>query len=363
MPLPYAIPALPPPDIDFESRAILKALNRARPALAELKGLARSVPNPGILIDTLSLQEAKASSEIENYVTTQDQVFQISPKRRAFEDPNQKEVARYRDALLCGFEGLQRQEGLLTNNTIIDMFQILKGTTGGFRPGLGTALRNEVTGETVYVPPQSQIEIQAHMAALEAYINAPVTNELDPLVQMAIIHHQFESIHPFPDGNGRLGRILNVLYLVQQGLLDTPILYLSRYITKNKAQYYGLLQSTRDASTWEDWVLFILDAVEQVAIETMRLVVGIRDSMANYKALLRDSFRKMYSQDLLNNLFRHPYTRIEYVMDDLKVSRQTASSYLNKLTKAGFLERLERGKDVYFVNVPLVDLFMDAFEE
>lgn len=354
---------MPPRGVDFETRSILKALTRAEPALAELKGLARSVPNQGILIDTLALQEAKASSEVENYVTTQDQVFQISPRRQVFDDPNQKEVARYRDALFCGFEGLSAQNGLLTNNTIVAMFQVLKGTTGDFRPGPGTTLRNDATGETVYVPPQSNVEIREGMAALETFINQGQSAEIDPLVRMAIIHHQFESIHPFPDGNGRIGRILNVLFLVQQGLLDTPILYLSRYVTKNKTQYYSLLQSTRDEGTWEDWVLFMLDAVERVSLETMQLVIGIRDTMADYKTRLRTELPKVYSQDLLNNLFRHPYTRIEYVVDDLGVSRPTASRYLKLLTEAAFVERLERGNDVYFVNRPLIGLFMEAFAD
>lgn len=362
MPLSYKIPDLPPATNQIESVAVLKALVGAHRALAEMKGHARSIPNPGILIDTLALQEAKASSEIENIVTTQDQIFQISPTARAFENANQKEVARYRDALKCGFDGLHRQQGILSNNTLIAMFQILKGTTSGFRQTPGTELLNERTGQTVYVPPQSQIEIRNHMSALESFINAPDEDGIDPLVRMALIHHQFESIHPFPDGNGRIGRIINVLYLVQKGLLDAPILYLSRYITQNKDSYYNLLQSTRDTGDWEPWLLYMIRGVEVISLDTIQLISGIRELMADYKSRIRETHR-FYSQDLLNNLFRHPYTRIEYVMADLGVSRPTASRYLEELRKSGILDRIESGRDVYFVNTPLVAMFLAGFGE
>ncbi len=358
----YQIPDLPlNPDL-LETRAVLKALVAAHTALAELKGHARSIPNQGILIDTLVLQEAKASSEIENIVTTQDQVFQISPTTRAFENANQKEVARYRDALRCGLEGLSRNQQILSNNTIISMFQTLKGTTGGFRKTLGTELLNERTGETVYVPPQQPDEIERHMVNLERFINSEDGEAVDPLVRMALIHHQFESIHPFPDGNGRIGRIINVLYLVQQGLLDTPILYLSRYITQNKAGYYHRLQSTRDSGDWEPWLLYMIEGVEKISQDTIRLITEIKRLMADYKTRMREGY-KFYSQDLLNNLFRHPYTRIEYVMADLSVSRPTASRYLDELRKGGLVERVESGRDVYFVNVPLVAMFIEGFAD
>lgn len=359
MSLTYNIPTLPP-KAELESRAVLKALVKAREGLAELKGRAGTIPNQGILIDTLALQEAKASSEIENIVTTQDQVFQINPKARMFDNANQKEVARYRDALKCGFEGLKRLDGVVSNNTVIAMFQTLKGTTGGFRTTPGTKLRNEGTGATVYIPPQSALEIVNHMDALERFINQPETSDLDPLVKMALIHHQFESIHPFPDGNGRIGRILNVLFLVQQGLLDTPILYLSRYITQNKDEYYHLLQSTRDTGEWEPWLLYMIRAVDQISRETTLLITGIKEVMADYKDRIR-KHHKFYSQDLLNNLFRHPYTRIEYVMEELAVSRPTASRYLDELAKAGLLQRVKNGRSVYYVNAPLVDLFIEGF--
>lgn len=306
----YAIPELPPPGA-IETPQVLKALTRAHRYLAELKGRAATIPNQGILIDTLSLQEAKASSEIENIVTTQDELFQLNAFPEIPGSPAAKEVARYRDALRHGFEEQRRLDGLLTNNILIAMFQILKRSDGGFRETPGTALKNEGTGEVVYIPPQDANLIRNQMAALETFINAGADDiELDPLTSMAIIHHQFESIHPFPDGNGRIGRIINVLYLTRCGLLDIPILYLSRFITRNKPEYYRLLQSVRETGQWEEWILYIVNGVEETALETLRLVEGIRHLMAQTKNRMRTEHPKIYSQDLLNNLFRHPYTRI-----------------------------------------------------
>lgn len=355
----YEIPPLPP-KVDLETRAILKEVARANRHLAELKGRAATIPNPGILIATLSLQEAKASSEIENIVTTQDELFQLSLFAEDSASPAAKEVALYRDALHLGFDKLRHGQGLLTNNLIIDMFRMLKGHGGGFRQTPGTTLKNDATGEIVYVPPQDGAEIIAHMTALEHFINDAVDNDLDPLIKMALIHHQFESIHPFPDGNGRLGRIINVLYLVKAGLLDSPILYLSRYIIAHKGGYYKLLQSTRDTGDWEPWLLYMLAAVAETAQQTLQLIEGIKALMADYKSRIRGEHARIYSQDLLNNLFRHPYTRIEFVSDDLKVSRQTAAKYLEQLTAAGLLEKQVSGRNNYYVNRPLVNLFLQV---
>lgn len=351
----YAIPDLPPPNLT-ETVPVLREAARAHRFLAELKGRAGTIPNQGILIDTLSLQEAKASSEIENIVTTQDELFQTSlyPDRPA--SPAAKEVALYNEALKCGFDSLHRSQGLITNNSIIAMFRILKRTTEEFRTTPGTALKNETSGDIVYVPPQSPDEIIRHMTALERFINAPQGADLDPLVRMAIIHHQFESIHPFSDGNGRIGRIINVLYLAQQRLLDIPILYLSRYITANKADYYRHLQSVRDTGIWEPWLLYMLRAVGSTAAGTLELIEGIRLLMAEYKARLRTDHSRLYSQDLLNNLFRHPYTRIEFVQNELGVTRQTAARYLDRLAAGGLLVKQQSGRNNYYVNAPLVQL-------
>lgn len=358
----YTIPTLPP-KAELETKPILRAMSKAHRHLAELKGRASSIPNQGILIDTLSLQEAKASSEIENIVTTQDEVFQIGVFPESPASPAAKEVALYRDALRLGYEHLREQQGLLTNNTIISMFQVLKRTTGGFRETPGTALKNEASGDLVYIPPQDGNLVKQYMGELENFINADELCDLDPLIKMALIHHQFESIHPFPDGNGRIGRIINVLYLTRQRLLDIPILYLSRYITTHKAEYYRLLQKVREEGAWEEWTLYMLHAISDTAEETLRLVEAIRGLMAHYKTRIRTEHHKIYSQDLLNTLFRHPYTRIEYVQKDLNVTRQTASRYLEELTSAKLISKHRFGKNNYYVNDPLAALFINGVSE
>jgi Fic family protein len=357
----YAIPTLPPP-VEIETVRVLKALTKASRALADLKGHARTIPNQGILIDTLALQEAKASSEVENIVTTQDELFQADLFPDDPQSPAAKEVALYRDALRLGYARLRDTGGLIPNSALIDMFRLLKGRDDAFRVTPGTALKNEQTGALVFVPPQDARAILDHMSALERFINDDDLCTLDPLIKMALIHHQFESIHPFPDGNGRIGRILNVLYLTRTGLLDIPVLYLSRFITRNKADYYRHLQAVRDEGAWEDWVVYMLEAVAETSATTVEIVSGIRDQMADVKHRMRDQLPKIYSQDLLNNLFRHPYTRIEYVQHDLGVSRQTAAKYLDTLAEHGFVAKHRSGKSNYFINVQLVKLFLDVSE-
>ncbi|MBP7338931.1 Fic family protein [Niveispirillum sp.] len=355
----YAIPDLPP-QVNLETVPVLKALARANRALAELKGRAATIPNQGILIDTLSLQEAKASSEIENIVTTQDELFQADLHLEGVDSPAAKEVALYRDAVKLGYDHLRQSGGLITNRTLIEMFRLLKRRDGGFRVTPGTALKNDSTGEVVYVPPQDAREIEAAMVALERFVNQDELSALDPLIKMALIHHQFESIHPFPDGNGRIGRILNVLYLTRAGLLEIPILYLSRHITRTKADYYRLLQMVRTQGAWEEWVLYMLGAVAETAQTTLALVEGMRVQMAAAKKRMRDEVPNLYSQDLLNNLFRHPYTRIEFVVKDLGVSRQTAAKYLDLLAEKGFVAKHRSGRSNYYVNEALVRLFLDV---
>jgi len=353
-----------PPSIDLETVAVLKALATANRALAELKGRAATIPNQGILIDTLALQEAKASSEVENIVTTQDELFQADLFPEGPQSPAAKEVALYRDALRLGYARLRETDGLITNNTLIDMFRLLKRRDDGFRATPGTALKNEASGEIVFVPPQDAREIVELMSALERFVNDDDACTLDPLIKMALIHHQFESMHPFPDGNGRIGRILNVLYLTRTGLLDIPILYLSRHITRRKSDYYRLLQGVRDGAAWEDWVMFTLQAVTETAQTTLALVEGIRSQMADVKHRMRSQLPKIYSQELLNNLFRHPYTRIEYVQKDLDLkARQTAARYLESLAEHGFVEKHQAGRNNYYINTALVRLFLDVSGE
>lgn len=355
----YRIPELPP-KAELETVRVLKLTATAHRHLAELKGRCSSIPNAAILIDTLMMQEAKASSEVENIITTQEEVFQTSlfPENPA--SPAAKEVALYREALRAGYTHLQEQKGLLTNNTIVTMFQTLKRTNGSFREQPGTALKNETDGRLVYIPPQDPAEVQQHMGRLERFINDDGQSDLDALVKMAIIHHQFESIHPFPDGNGRIGRIINVLYLTRQGLLDIPILYLSRYITAHKSEYYKYLQSVREDGNWEPWLLYMLRAIADTSIETLRLVEGIRKLMADYKVTIRDEHRKIYSQELLNTIFRHPYSRIEYLVSELDTTRQTAARYLDELARAGLLSKHRIGKHNFYINDRLAALFFEV---
>ena len=349
----YTIPPLPP-HFDFETVGILKALNSATRCLAEVKGLAGVIPNQGILIDTLSLQEAKDSSEIENIVTTNDELFRGGAEIDSKMKGAAKEVAMYRSALQLGFQHLH-ENGLITNRTLIEMFRVLKNRDDGFRKLPGTALQNDAN-EIVYVPPQDLDDMVNHMAKLEEYINSH--DELDPLIRMAIIHHQFESIHPFPDGNGRIGRMLNVLFLTKENLLNIPILYMSRGINQTKADYYRLLQAVRDEGAWEEWIIYILNVVTNTSLMTMNLIEGIRELMAFFKDALRTRHSKIYSQDLINNLFRHPYTRVEYVMNELNVSRPTATTYLERLVADDQLpiEKISEGRNNYYVNAALIGL-------
>lgn len=333
----------------FDRPDILKKLIVAGRKLAELKGVAASMPNQGILISTLGLQEAKDSSAIENIVTTHDELF----RNAAFPDGASaaaKEVARYRQALRVGFEAV-RQTGLLTNNHVLQIQSELEQNSAGFRKLPGTALKSG-DGRIVYTPPQDPGTIVTLMGDLEYFINDDQRFPADPLVKMALIHHQFESIHPFYDGNGRTGRIINVLYLVQKGLLDIPVLYLSRHIVRTKADYYRLLQEVRNQDNWEEWVLYLLDAVERTATEGIAAIEAIRALLMDYKHRIRASHR-FYSQDLINNLFSHPYTKIEFIQADLGVSRLTATRYLEALTANGFLHKRKVGRSNYYMNLPL----------
>jgi Fic family protein len=339
---------------DFESPAVLKAVARAGRKLAELKGLAASMPNQGILINTLALQEAKDSSAIENIVTTHDELFRSDAFPEALSNLAAKEVRHYTQALQVGFS-LVKSTGLLTANHVVEIQAELEQNNAGFRKLPGTALKDGA-GEVVYTPPQDPAQIVALMQDLERFINDDSAFDADPLVKMAIMHHQFESIHPFYDGNGCTGRIMNVLYLVNKGLLDIPVLYLLRHIVRTKADYYRLLQAVREsggaAALWQEWVLYMLAAVESTAGQTMNTVAAIKTALMDYKQRIRADL-KFYSQDLINNLFTHPYTKIEFVENDLNVSRLTASKYLDALTEAGFVQKVKVGRTNYYVNVAL----------
>jgi Fic family protein len=348
-----------PLDQDIESKAVLKKLARAHQALAELKGVVASIPNQSILISTLSLQEAKDSSAIENIITTHDDLYRSDSATQQFVTVAAKEVHNYATALRNGFEQVKRT-GLLTNNDILEIQASIEESRAGFRKLPGTALKNDLTGATVYTPPQHPDEIIALMSNLERFINEDDLCDWDVLTKMAVIHHQFESIHPFYDGNGRTGRIINILYLVQHDLLGSPVLYLSRYINQHKADYYRLLQATRDTGNWEDWLLFMLEGVEQTACQTTALVRGIKVLMQQYKHRLRNELPKIYSQDLINNLFRHPYTKIEFMAAELQVVRQTAARYLDELAALGLLSKHKVGKENYYLNDALSQLLQNV---
>ncbi|WP_428310961.1 Fic family protein [Hydrocarboniphaga sp.] len=336
--------------VRFETPAVLKKLASASRHLAELKGLVASIPHQGILINTLGMQEAKDSSEIENIVTTHDELYQDAASPDSTTNPAAKEVLRYRQALWRGYEAVN-SSGLLTSKHILEIQAELESNKAGFRKVPGTALKDGA-GRVIYTPPSPQL-LPDLMTGLEKFINDPALSDLDPLIRMALIHHQFETIHPFYDGNGRTGRIINVLYLVKEGLLDIPVLYLSRYIVRTKSDYYRLLQTVRENDTWEEWVIYMLTAVESTAREAIAMVTAIKQALLDVKHRIRDQHPKIYSQDLINNLFSHPYTKIEFIQEDLGVSRITATKYLEALTASGFLVKRKVGRSNYYINKAL----------
>ena len=363
----YEIPLLPLP-YDLETKAVLRQANKANRKLAELKGVAQTIPNERILISSLTLQEAKDSSAVENIVTTQDDLY------RAGLDANftligaaTKEVLFYREAINEGFK-LVRNKNILALNDIKRIQEVLEQNSAGFRTTPGTQLKRSSDGAVIYTPPQDGLRIVELMSNLEQFINDDELCPIDPLMKMAIIHHQFESIHPFYDGNGRTGRIVNILYLVTSGLLDLPILYLSRYITHNKAEYYERIQAIRNATgdnsaQWEEWILYMLRGVEQTAEETITLVKNIGNLMTKYKNIIRPAFGRKYSHELLNGLFYHPYTKIGHLESNMQVSRQTAAKYLDKLASLGLLQKERMGKENYYINTQLMELFLTFSEQ
>jgi len=343
-----------PYNINLDTIPILKKLAIAHRSLAELKGIAQSIPKQEVLINTLALQEAKDSSEVENIVTTHDELYKSSLKVNNYFSPQSKEVQNYVAALKRGFEIVKTKQ-VLTVNGIIEIQEVLEKNNAGLRKVPGTSLKNQKTGEVVFEPPQDATIIKELMSNLEKYINDPLMSEYDPIVKMAVIHFQFESIHPFYDGNGRTGRIINILYLVLNELLDLPILYLSRYIIQHKADYYRLLQTVRTEENWEEWILFMLDAVIETSKQTIILIQSMKELMLKIKNDLRDNY-KFYSQELLNHLFKQPYTKIEFLMDDLNISRVTASGYLNVLAENELLVKHKIGKSNYYINWQLMEI-------
>ena len=358
----YQIPALPL-DFDFETKNILRQLSKSNRRLAKLNGVALTIPNENILLSSLVLQEALDSSAVENIVTTSDELYRAELDIKGeISNAAAKEVLNYRQAMQVGFE-MVRKKKLLTLNVVKQIQKELEHNNAGFRTVSGTKLKTS-KGDVVYTPPQTGEEVAKYMSNLEKYINTQELQDIDPLIKMAIIHHQFESIHPFYDGNGRTGRIISILYLVMNDLLDLPILYLSRYITHNKSEYYRLIKEIRDTApdnfnVWEEWIVFMLKGVEETAIETIRLVKSISALMAKYKSILKPLFGKQYKHELINNLFFHPYTKIEFMERDMAVQRKTAAKYLDTIVQeTGLLQKQKLGRSNYYINTELIELFM-----
>jgi len=348
----YKLPMLPPND-NLETKAVLKALARASRALAELKGYADTIPNKHILINAVTINEAKDSSAIENIITTHDDLYKAMSGNGMINSAA-KEVVSYRSALWLGYEKV-KENGMLTTNMIVDIQGCIEENGAGIRKLPGTVLLNEATGETVYTPPSGEVEILDLMRNLEKYINEDFDG-IDPLIKLAVIHYQFESIHPFYDGNGRTGRIINILYLVLMELLDSPILYLSSYIIRNKSAYYKLLQEVRTSENWEEWIVYILTGIEETAEETLTLVKRINAEVAAMTAEIKEKLPKLYTKELIDLLFYEFYTKIQYIEEGLSVSRRTAVTYLQTLEKDGFLVSEKIGKERIYQNKRLYDL-------
>ncbi len=344
---------LPFKDYDLKTPRILEALNEASRSLAELKGFANSMPNQHILINAITINESKDSSAIENIVTTHDSIYKVLTES-GFKDESAKEVVDYRSAIWRGYE-LIKEKNFISTNILVELQGMIEHNKAGIRKTPGTKLINSKTGEVIYTPPQEEKEIRDLLRNLEDYINEN-NDDVDPLIKMALIHYQFESIHPFYDGNGRTGRILNVLYLVLNNLLDSPILYLSNYINKNKDQYYKLFTLFRENNNYEDWIIYILKGIEETSKNTIELIKEIQKEMESYKNEFMTKLPKIYSDELLDSLFFEVYTRINYIEKRCDVTRQTATTYLNSLVDAGLLELEKVGRESIYKNTRLIDL-------
>ncbi len=348
---PYnALPTLPP-KVMLETYAVLKQCIRSRAALAELKQAAELIPNQSVLINTLPLLEAQASSEIENIVTTADRLFQFRDfGDRA--DANTKEALRYGQALLTGFRALEARP--LTTGTAEMICTHIKGVEMQVRRVPGTTLANVRTGDVIYTPPAGERLLRDLLANWERFMYAQ--DGIDPLVRMAVAHYQFEAIHPFTDGNGRTGRVLNSLYLIQEQLLTLPILYLSRYIIANKADYYSLLLTVTREGAWEPWILYVLKGVEETAQWTTQKIAAIRALQEHTIAYVKARAPKIYLRELIGIIFEQPYCRINNLTEAQIVGRHAASRYLKQLVEIGVLKELTMGKDKLFIHPKLMQL-------
>lgn len=353
------MPLLPPSThdgdnnaIELETSTVLKACIKARAAIAELKQAGELLPNQALLINMLPILEAKDSSEIENIVTTSDKLFQYADTEAAA-DPTTKEALRYRTALYRGYQ--QLSERPLCTNTAIEICSHIKDSNMDIRKVPGTVIANQANGETIYTPPVGERVIRDLLSNWEQFIHGD--DDLDPLIKMAVSHYQFEAIHPFTDGNGRTGRILNILYLIEQQLLSLPILYLSRYILQHKADYYRLLTGVTQHQHWQEWILFMLDAVATTAQWTCKKITHVRTLVETTTNHIREKLPKIYSHELVQVIFEQPYCRIQHLVDRNIAKRQTASVYLKQLCDIGILEEKTSGKEKLFVHSKLIELF------
>src|SRR6056297_1398311 len=353
----YQLEKLPPLREKVETMEILRQTNKSTAALAELKGIAKTIPNQGMLINAIVLQEAKDSSEIENIITTQDELYKALTVNKTHVSPETKEVVNYRKAIFHGYD-LAKKQGFLRVNDIVGIQQKLADNTAGIRSTPGTVLKNDKSGEVVYTPPQDKAEILDLMTNFINHFN--MQDDLSPLINLAILHYQFESIHPFYDGNGRTGRILNILYLILKDLLNSPILYLSKFIIRNQTAYYKLFQEVRNNQNWESWILFILQGIEKTANETLILVKEINDLMETTAEKIKEKLPKIYSKELVDLIFFEFYTKISYIKDGLGVSRKTASNYLSTLEKEGFLLSEKIGRERIYLNKALFRIVKEA---
>ena len=345
-----------PPACELETKAVLKKCVSAHKALAELKGAGDLIPNQAVLINAIPLQEAKLSSELENIVTTQDALFQAALDENRTADPATKEVLRYRAALRRGFEALQT--GPLHISLLEELCGILCDKDVAFRSEQSVFLSNRSLRTVTYTPPVGTKILREKLGNLEDFMLA--TDELDPLVRMAVAHYQFEAIHPFHDGNGRTGRILNILCLLHSGLLRIPVLYLSRHLIRHKAEYYRLLLAVTQEGVWEEWILFMLAAVEETAIWTTGRILAIRELFEKTLAECRARLpAKVYSKELVEMIFTQPYCRIPFLVDAGIAKRQTASEYLRELEKLGILEVEKQGRDVIYRHPALLAVLSD----
>ena len=353
---PYnALPALPP-GVELESRAVLKACIAARAAVAELKAVGQLIPNQGVLINTIPLLEAQASSEIENIVTTTDQMFLFDGVSEGEADPATKEALRYRTALWEGYQALKTRP--LSTDTAVQICRAIKGVDMDIRRTPGTTLSNDRTRQVIYTPPEGESLLREKLANWEQWMHGtlPGSAEVDPLVRMAAGHYQFEAIHPFTDGNGRTGRVINLLYLVEQGLLDVPVLYLSRHILRNKAEYYSGLQSITETGDWEPWLLYVLSGVAETARWTMHKILAVRGLLEETTERMRRDASQIYSRELAELVFVRPYCRITHVVEAGLAKRQTASVYLKQLAAIGILREHKVGREKLFLNPSFMDL-------